>query len=206
MIHLVQSSVHFDSVAQSSDSLATSWIIACQVSLSIANPRVRSSSVHQAVMRSGHLSLLSPFSHLHPPGVEVFPIESALPWGNGQFSLYQSTVNIQADFLWDELVESPCWSRLSEVLPVNTSKNIKSKRSALYSQSHHALLKAMARLDRPLLAKVVSHLLRCCPRLVITFLPRRNLSFVAALIICNDFDPKIKVVLCFIVSSSIAIE
>ena len=110
--------------------LATPWIAACQVSLSITNSwsSLRLTSI-ESVMPSSHLILCHPLLLLPkiPPSIRVFPMSQLFTWGG------QSTgVSALASFLPKNteghgLVGSPCSPRDSqESSPTPQFKSIKS--------------------------------------------------------------------------------
>ena len=75
------SSVQFSSVTQSCPTLATTWIAACQASLSITNSRSSPKLMSiESVMSSSHLILCHPLLLLPPipPSIRVFSNESTL--------------------------------------------------------------------------------------------------------------------------------
>ena len=109
--------------------------------------------------------------------------------------------NPRADLPKNGLVGSPC-SPKDSLLQHHSSKASILWRSAFFTvQLSHPYMttgKTIA-LTRPtLVSKVMSLLLNILSRLVITFLPRSNLNFMAAITICRHFGaPKNKVWHCF---------
>ena len=116
--------------------LATPWTAARQASMSITNSRslLRLMSI-ELMMPSNHLILCCPLLLLPSifPSIRIFSNESVLrirwpKYWNFSFSISPSKERIfRTDFLWDELVGSPCSPKDSqESSPTPQLKSINS--------------------------------------------------------------------------------
>ena len=140
---LIDYSVQFSSVQSLSRVrlFRTSWIAACQASLSITNSRssLRFMSI-ESVMPSSHLILSRPLLLLPPvpPSIRVFSSESTLCMRWPKYWSFSFQRNPRADLLQNGLFGSPCSPRDSqESSPTPQFKSINSSvLSFLHSAAH----------------------------------------------------------------------
>ena len=164
---------------------ATSWIAACQASLSITNSRsaLRLTSI-ESVMASSHLILCRPLFLLPPipPSIRVFSNESTLhmrwpKYWTFSFSIIPSKeIPGLISFRMDLLVLLAVQGTLKSLLQHHSSKASILQHSALFTvQLSHPYMttgKTIALTRRTFVGKVTSLLFNMLSKLVITFLPR----------------------------------
>ena len=163
---------------------ATSWIAACQASLSITNSRssLRLTFI-ESVMVSSHLILRRPLLLLGPipPSIRVFSNESTLrmrwpKYWSFSFSIISSKEIPGLIFRMDWLDLLAVQGTLKSLLQHHSSKKSIFQCSAFFTvQLSHPYMtteKTIALTRRTFVGKVMSLLFDMLSRLVITFLPR----------------------------------
>ena len=173
----------------------TSWIAACQASLSITNSRslLRLTSI-ESVIPFSHLILCHPLLLLPPipPSIRVFSNESTLcmRWPecwNFSFSISPSNEHPGLiSFRMDWLDLLAVQGTLKSLLQHHSSKTSILRVSAFFTvQLSHPYMttgKTVALTRRTFVGKVMSLLLNMLSRLVITFLPRSKCLLISWLI------------------------
>ena len=164
---------------------ATSWIAACQASLSITNSQISPKLMSiESVMPSSHLSLCRPLLLLPsiPPSSRVFSNESTFymrwpKYWSFSFSISPSKehpglISFRMDWLDLRAVQGT----LKSLLQHHSSKASILQRSAFFTvQLSHPYMttgKTIALTRRTLVGKVMSLVWNMLSKLVITFLPR----------------------------------
>ena len=165
----------------------TSWIAACQASLSITNSQssLRLKSI-ESVMPSSHLILCRPLLLLppNPPSIRVFSNESTLcmrwpKYWSFSFSVIPSKEHPGLiSFRMDWLDLLAVQGTLKSLLQHHSSKSSILRCSAFFTvQLSHPYMttgKTIALTRQTFVGKVMSLLCNMLSRLVITFLPRRK--------------------------------
>ena len=163
----------------------TSWITACQASLSITNSRSLSKLMSlESVMPSSHLILCCPLLLLPPipPSIRVFSNESTLrmrwpKYWSFSFNISPSNEHLGLiSFRMDWLDFLAVQGTLKSLFQHHSSKASVLQCSAFFTvQLSHPYMttgKTIALTRRTFVGKVMSLLLNMLSRLVITFLPR----------------------------------
>ena len=178
----------------------TPWTTARQASLSITNSQslLKLLSI-ESVMPANHLFLCHPLLLLPSvfPSIRVFSNESTLrmrwpKYWSFSFSISPSNEHSGLiSFRMDWLDHLPVQGTLKSLLQHHSSKALILWCSAFFiGQLSHPYMttgKTIALTRRTFVSKVMSLLFNMLSRLVITFLPRRNFNFMAAVTICSDF-------------------
>ena len=200
--NLWQTSVQFSSVQSLSRVrlFATSWIAACQASLSITNSRslLKLMSM-QLVMPSSHLILCHPLLLLPPipPSIRVFSNESTLHMRWTKYWSFSFSISLSNEhpglisFRMDWLDLLAVQGTLKSLLQHHSSKASIFRHSAFFTvQLSHPYMttgKTIALTRWTFVGKEMSLLLNMLSRLVITFLPRsKSFYLIAAVTICSD--------------------
>ena len=165
----------------------TTWITACQASLSIINSRssLRLTSI-ESVMPSSHLILCHPLLLLPPipPNIRVFSNESTLRMRWPKYWSFSFSISPSKEhpgpisFRMDWLDLLAVQGTLKSLLQHHSSKASILRCSAFFTVQHsHPYMttgKTIALTRWTFVGKVMSLLLNMLSRLVITFLPRRK--------------------------------
>ena len=163
----------------------TSWIAACQASLSITNSlsSLRLMSI-ESVMPSSHLTLCRPLLLLPPipPSIRVFSNKSTVHMGWPKYQSFSFSISPSKEYLglisfrmdWLDLLAVQ--GTLKSLLQHHGSKASILQCSAFFTvQLSHTYMttgKTIALTKRTFVGKVMSLFLNMLSRLVITFLPR----------------------------------
>ena len=178
-------SVQFSSVAQLCLTLAIPWTAACQVSLSITNPRSLPKLIStESVMPSNNLILCCPLLLLPSifPSIRIFSNESALcmrwpKYWNFSFNISPSNEHSGLIFFWMDWLDLPAVQvTLKSLFQHHSSKVSVLQHSAFFivqlSHPYTTTGKTIALTRQTFVGKVISLLFNLLSRLVITLLWR----------------------------------